>query len=322
MKSEEDSNALAAASEGAGVPMAIDAAEPTELSVTLNKSQTDPTVVVDEKMSVVPVSAEADVPAEIPAVSNRWRGVQQLSRSFIPQPIPLEGTDSQTNSQPHLLEDIRIAYIFQAPMIRGKFDSKKAKQLGVPNGPIRGKLTAGQAIEIDDPENPGQKKTIHPEDVVGAPQDGGVSSFPIPQSRRVSQTSSQAAIVIDVDVQHITSLVEAPVLREYQIGGDKHANLVVHRVTTAVTRDPRYVEWASKFDEKTEVRTNAALEWHDLMTDVDTLQQIVAIIDELDDAITYTSSSWNLLRLNMLDKDIFKMQVVEKLEKERLPACK
>lgn len=41
------------------------------------------------------------------------------------------------------------------------------------------------------------------------------------------------------------------------MGGDKHANLVVHRVTAAVTRDSRYVEWASKFDEKTEVRTIA-----------------------------------------------------------------
>lgn len=51
------------------------------------------------------------------------------------------------------------------------------------------------------------------------------------------------------------------------------------------------------------------------------LQQVVAITDEVDDSITYTSSSWNLLRLNMLDKDIFKLQVVEKLEKERLPAC-
>lgn len=60
-------------------------------------------------------------------------------------------------------------------MVRGRFDKKKAEELGVPNGPIRGKLTAGQSIEIDDPANPGQKKVILPEDVVGPPQDGGVS---------------------------------------------------------------------------------------------------------------------------------------------------
>jgi ribonuclease Z len=158
--------------------MAVDADEPTEASVATSGDKTEPIPVATENTSVVPVTAEADVPTEVPAIASRWRGVQQLSRSYIPQPIPLEGTDSQTNSQPHLLEDIRLAYIFQAPMIRGKFDSQKAKQLGVPNGPIRGKLTAGQAIEIDDPENPGQKKTIKPEDVVGAPQDGGVSNLP------------------------------------------------------------------------------------------------------------------------------------------------
>lgn len=55
-------------------------------------------------------------------------------------------------------------------------------------------------------------------------------------------------------MKHIASLVEAPELREYQTGGDKHANLVVHRVTAAVTQDSRYIEWANKFDEKTEVR--------------------------------------------------------------------
>lgn len=73
------------------------------------------------------------------------------------------------------MEDVRIAYILQAPPVRGKFDNAKAKQLGVPNGPIRGKLTAGQTIEFDDPQNPGQKKVVKPEDVIGAQQDGGVS---------------------------------------------------------------------------------------------------------------------------------------------------
>lgn len=173
IQAEEELNAVGTAEELAAVPMTVD--EPTNLSAASDKSQLD--AVVDEKTPVVSEAAKPDVPAQTPDVPNRWRGVQQLSRSYIPQPIPLEGSDSQTTSQPDLLEDIRIAYILQAPMIRGKFDSQKAKQLGVPNGPIRGKLTAGQAIEIDDPKNPGQKKTIKPEDVVGAPQDGGVSDI-------------------------------------------------------------------------------------------------------------------------------------------------
>lgn len=176
-QSEEELNALGTAEELAVVPMAVDAVdEPTE-PLTSAVPPPDSIPVVDEKTSVAPGTMTNDASTQASEAPNRWRGVQQLSRSYIPQPIPLEGSDSQSNSQPHLLEDIRIAYILQAPMIRGKFDSQKAKRLGVPNGPIRGKLTAGQAIEIDDPENPGQKKTIKPEDVVGAPQDGGVSGI-------------------------------------------------------------------------------------------------------------------------------------------------
>ena len=52
------------------------------------------------------------------------------------------------------------------------------------------------------------------------------------------------------------------------------------------------------------------------------MQQLVAITDNIDDAITYTSSSWNLLRLNMLDKDLFQLPIVEKREAGELPTCK
>lgn len=60
-------------------------------------------------------------------------------------------------------------------------------------------------------------------------------------------------IVLDVDVRHIDSLLQAQALRAYQVGGEKHANLVVHRISAAVARDAKYIEWASRFDEKTEV---------------------------------------------------------------------
>jgi hypothetical protein len=59
---------------------------------------------------------------------------------------------------------------------------------------------------------------------------------------------------VDVDAAHITSLLQAKPLQEYQVGGDKHANLLVHRITPAVAKDAEYIEWASRFDEKTEVR--------------------------------------------------------------------
>lgn len=72
----------------------------------------------------------------------------------------------------------------------------------------------------------------------------------------------KATIVVDVDATHITSLLQAKALQKYHIGGNKHANLVVHRITAAVAGDAEYIRWASQFDEKTEVGSCTAHHAH------------------------------------------------------------
>lgn len=69
----------------------------------------------------------------------------------------------------------QMVYICQAPDVPGKFDVAKAKQLNVPFGPIRGKLVKGEPIEVDDLDNPGQKRIVRPEDVIGGGSRGAVS---------------------------------------------------------------------------------------------------------------------------------------------------
>lgn len=65
--------------------------------------------------------------------------------------------------------------------MRGKFDAKKAKDLQVPNGPLRGKLTGGQAIEFDvevvsgDGTTAVEKRVVKPEDCLGEGEPGAVS---------------------------------------------------------------------------------------------------------------------------------------------------
>ena len=96
------------------------------------------------------------------------------ARMHIPQPIPhpFHPSSSQaTAADP----DLRYAYILQAPSVRGKFDSDKAKALGVPNGPVRKILIDGGQIEVDDKEAEGGRRVIKAEDVLGETQDGGVS---------------------------------------------------------------------------------------------------------------------------------------------------
>ena len=58
--------------------------------------------------------------------------------------------------------DSIICYICQTSDVPGKFDSKKANELGVPNGPLRGKLTKGESIKI-----PNTDRIVHPQDVIG-----------------------------------------------------------------------------------------------------------------------------------------------------------
>jgi len=69
----------------------------------------------------------------------------------------------------------QMVYICRAPDVPGKFDNSKAVELKVPNGPIRGKLVRGETIEFDDPDHPGQKKVVTPEDVIGGGHEGAVS---------------------------------------------------------------------------------------------------------------------------------------------------
>jgi ribonuclease Z len=83
---------------------------------------------------------------------------------FALQPVP---TPDQTATQ--------MVYICQAPDVPGRFDNKKAVALGVPNGKIRQNLVRGEAIEFEDPKNPGQMKVVRPEEVVSNGTKGAVS---------------------------------------------------------------------------------------------------------------------------------------------------
>jgi len=61
-----------------------------------------------------------------------------------------------------------MSYIVVGPRFRGKFDAKRAKELGIPQGPLRGSLAKGEAITFEIQEG-GEviQRTVKPEEVVG-----------------------------------------------------------------------------------------------------------------------------------------------------------
>jgi ribonuclease Z len=64
-----------------------------------------------------------------------------------------------------------LGYVLKEHVRRGRFDVEKARALGIPEGPLWGKLTKGENVELSD----GQ--TVRPSDVVGEPRPGRLVAF-------------------------------------------------------------------------------------------------------------------------------------------------
>ena len=98
-------------------------------------------------------------PDEIVLVRNPW-------------PASLVG---QLPDASNLPSGVAMSYIVRGHYQRGSFDKTKAQELGVPNGPVRGKLTNGESITLAD------GRVITPEMVLGPGKEGkGIAFFDLP----------------------------------------------------------------------------------------------------------------------------------------------
>ncbi len=91
-------------------------------------------------------------------------------------------------------------YAFVEEARPGRFDLEEAKRLGVPEGPLFGRLQGGEAVEL-----PG-RTTVNPEQVLGPARPGGRSSSP--GTRGQPAPVLEAAKGADVLVHEATFAVE------------------------------------------------------------------------------------------------------------------
>ncbi|KAG6818817.1 hypothetical protein H0H93_001378 [Arthromyces matolae] len=170
-----------------------------------------------------------------------------------------------------------LAYVIVGPRIRGKFDAKAAKELGVPNGPLRAELTKGNSItfkvEVD-----GEmiERVVRPEDCIGESESPGV------------------ALIFDIPTPaHIPSLIasfQEPFYAKFRSHRpedfkDHAVRSIYHILGNDVIEDPRYIEFMNGFS------PNA--------------HHVISSRKHSPDPVTFTSVALSQIRMNQLDSDIF-----------------
>ena len=83
------------------------------------------------------------------------------------RPLPVPDRALVGSSDPNLKPT--VAYAVVGPRIRGKFDGRKAVELGLPPGPLRAKLVKGENVTVQVKDNNGNvvNREIRPEDCIG-----------------------------------------------------------------------------------------------------------------------------------------------------------
>ncbi len=116
-----------------------------------------------------------------PGLKKFWRVLREIRSLWVQFPVEiieidapgvvLETKDFEIKTAPldHVIEC--WGYVFQEKPRPGRFDEEKATALGIPFGPLRGKLVKGQTVTLEN------GKTVYPQEVVGPPRKGRSAAY-------------------------------------------------------------------------------------------------------------------------------------------------
>ncbi|KAJ3231292.1 hypothetical protein HDU81_003898 [Chytriomyces hyalinus] len=129
---------------------------------------------------------------------------------------------------PHAKSTAICAYICKGPKVNGKFDNAAAKALGIPFGPIRGNLSKGMSITLDD------GRIIHPQDVCAPSKEGAIF------------------IILDCpSLEYIDSIVSHPQLQASAFDSNP-VQCIVHLLGPDILQHESYRKWMNTFGDKTQ----------------------------------------------------------------------
>jgi ribonuclease Z len=214
-----------------------------------------------------------------------WRGFREANPAGLLKPLP--------SFTPHV-RDGSTAYIVVGPRVRGKFDAKRAEELGL-FGALRGKVTRGETVTftVDDGTGVKVQRTVRPEDCLAEPETKKVRPL-ILVPRYCTKQLYKVVIILDVPTpDHIESLVSAfstPAYSPFRVKTPTHrkdyvVHVIYHLLGSNVLEDERYKSFMNGFADDT--------------------QHLISSPDHNPDPLTFTSAGLSQLRLNQLDSEMF-----------------
>ncbi|KAL9541305.1 hypothetical protein PS6_010359 [Mucor atramentarius] len=211
---------------------------------------------------------EADCSPRPPSPSKATKTVHPLSSAAaIEDPTIAKAV---TNQKDHLMKGLprtkpypaAVSYICQGVPVPRKFNKKAALALGLKLGPVCGQLQKGISVTLDDGR-------VITQDMVCDPEIPG-----------------HAFMVIDCPhISYIDNLINSPKFKDYQIGGTRKVNAMIHYVGKNVLQDARYKKWLQSFDATTD--------------------HIFGSTEICAQSVQFTSHAVGQVKLSMLNENIF-----------------
>eukprot|EP00624_Nannochloropsis_granulata_P002597 evm.model.NODE_23078_length_13312_cov_30.534330.2 len=187
-------------------------------------------------------------PPQPPPEQEQEKGQQQngneptTKRPRIATAIPISSASSPPN----------VAWVGQTASVLGKFDVVRARELGIPTGPLYGKLKAGHAVTLPD------GRTIQAEEVVAPPTPGAIFGvIHLPDGEREGKEERNG------DSNTFSSLLALPPSKswiEAALGtaaaatapaDTPHLTCMLHYTSAALVHTPLYQEWMKSFGPST-----------------------------------------------------------------------